>query len=865
MRGVRCWLKRFPFLIMMLFAPPVSAQEPGRGVLALSTEDELGGMLVGAKVTLIEVETQRTRELATDERGQGAFEGLTPGNYVMTVTSPGFRTLERRLAVGTERPRPLKLQLQVEVSETVDVSETRRPQIQRARTEENGDAIPVDDDLLAGVPLGFGKDRMVEYLSHFLSPIVGTPTIVVDGQEVSGLSLPAKAIAGLVINRNPYSAEYRRPGKSKIEVMSQDGSKTHYHFDASVLLGDSALNARNAFAEEKPDLQQRLGEMQFGGPLQSWKGSYLLSGSAGDDRTTSIVNAVTETGAPRTLVPGRLSERFFRGRFDLGTRSDRLQYSFKYDYESGRDRSRGVGGLALPELAYDKDETTQSVRFGVHSIVSPSLVNDTRLSMVRPVETVGNQASGPMIVVNGAFRGGANQKFSRSRAVEAEIQDAATYFRGAHTIRFGGRFRPQFATTTDASNFGGTFEFANLERFNARQPFVFRVNQGTPQLEYGPHVADAFFQDEIKLRPALSLMLGARYDFESYIGDHNNVAPRVAFAFAPGTQKTNVRGGVGVFYDRLGDSAIEQALLFDGARTRTLVFTNPSFPNPFAAGPGIVATPSRYELAPDLSAGYLVHSNISIEHQIWRRTMVSVDLSHVRGVDLFRVRDLNAPLPGTSLRPDPTVREIIQIESTGAMRSNSVQVTFNRKGVAFDGAAVYTYARTDNDTPGASAGGSLASALPANNYDPGAEWGRADFDVRHRFSLTGLLSLTHGFHVGSILELKSGKPYEVTTGFDDNGDTRATDRPAGFQRNAGQAPGFARLDLRLKKLFETPRPLKRRVTDESGELELSIDAFNVLNRVNYREIVGVRSSPFFGRPISAESARAIQFAITYSF
>jgi hypothetical protein len=266
-----------------------------------------------------------------------------------------------------------------------------------------------------------------------------------------------------------------------------------------------------------------------------------------------------------------------------------------------------------------------------------------------------------------------------------------------------------------------------------------------------------------------------------------------------------------------------------------------------------------------LSTGYLVQSSISLERELRKRTSLAIEYSHLRGVSLFRARDLNAPLPGTSLRPDPAFREIVQIESTGSMRSHAVSVTFHAGSGAFEGSAIYTYARTENDTPGAKASGALAFTLPVNNYDPGAEWGRADFDVRHRFNLTGLLSLTHGFYVGSILELRSGKPYEITTGFDDNGDTRATDRPAGVGRNAGQAPGFARLDLRLKKLFETARPLKRRVTDDRGELEFNIDAVNVLNRINYREIVGVRSSPLFGLPISAEGARAIQFAISYKF
>jgi hypothetical protein len=469
-----------------------------------------------------------------------------------------------------------------------------------------------------------------------------------------------------------------------------------------------------------------------------------------------------------------------------------------------------------------------------------------------------------MIVVHGAFLGGHNQSFRHSRSVEAEVQNIATYFRGPHTIRFGGRFHPQFVTTTDATNFGGTFEFSNLDMFGAGRPFVYRVNQGTPRIDYRPHVGDAFFQDEIKLRRDFSLMLGARYDFESYIHDYNNVAPRLAFAFAPGEQKTSIHGGVGVFYERLGESGVEQVLLFNGSQTRTVVITDPSYPNPFDAGTATVATSSRYQFAPDLSTGYLVQYSVSLERELRKRTTVTVEYANLRGVNLFRVRDLNAPLPGTSLRPDPTLREIVQIESTGSMKSNSINVTLNAGAGAFEGSAIYTYARTYNDTPGAKASGSLTFRLPANNYDPGAEWGRADFDIRHRFNLAGVLELPFGFQIGSILEVRSGKPYEITTGFDDNFDTNANDRPAGLGRNAGRSPGFSRLDLRLTKLFNTARPLKYPAA-QPGELAFSVDVLNALNRVNCREIVGVLSSPYFGRPVSAEQPRAIQFAISYSF
>src|SRR5206468_5432985 len=133
-----------------------------------------------------------------------------------------------------------------------------------------------------------------------------------------------------------------------------------------------------------------------------------------------------------------------------------------------------------------------------HTIVSASFVNDTRVSVGRETTAIGNDANGQsLIIVQGAFQGGVDQNFRRAREVNTEFQDIATYIRGAQSIRFGGRVKPQFTSITDATNFGGTFEFANLEMFRAGQPFVYRVNQGTTQIEYRPHVADAFFQDEI--------------------------------------------------------------------------------------------------------------------------------------------------------------------------------------------------------------------------------------------------------------------------------------------------------------------------------------------------------------------------------
>ena len=109
----------------------------------------------------------------------------------------------------------------------------------------------------------------------------------------------------------------------------------------------------------------------------------------------------------------------------------------------------------------------------------------------------------------------------------------------------------------------------------------------------------------------------------------------------------------------------------------------------------------------------------------------------------------------------------------------------------------------------------------------------------------------------------SGLPYNITTGFDNNGDGVANDRPAGLPRNAGKSPKFFQLDMRLAKMWELKRPLDPQ--EDPAEFELFLDVFNVLNTINYTDIVGVTSSSRFGLPSLAEKGRQLQLGFSYSF
>src|SRR5260370_42076407 len=150
---------------------------------------------------------------------------------------------------------------------------------------------------------------------------------------------------------------------------------------------------------------------------------------------------------------------------------------------------------------------------------------------------------------------------------------------------------------------------------------------------------------------------------------------------------------------------------------------------------------------------------------------------------------------------------------------------------------------------------------PANNYDLSGEWGRSDFDRRHRFELLGTLNPGKWLNLGVALSLYSGAPYNLTTGLDQFHDGIANDRPAGVPRNNLQGPGYADLDLRWSYDFFLVKSKK----EKGPVVTFGVDAFNVLNRVNLITFIGNLSSPFFGQAVAAQPPRRLQLSARIRF
>src|SRR5499426_1753897 len=303
--------------------------------VVLNTSEEV---IPGASVILRRNGVSKPLAVApSDARGSFRFSRVASGNYEIEIQKNAFKPAVIQLTIGARAPAPLRVVLSVaDLREEVAV-EDRSGQV-NTDPSENLDVVKLDRDALNNLPV-LGNDVIgaVANLVDASSTGSGGATVLVDGLETTR-KVPASMLQEVRINQSPYSAEFARPGRGRIEVITKAGA-AEYHGEIGFIFRDSRFDARNAFALERPPERRRIFEGTLTGPLgRGKKTSFFFNGNREEEDLQAVVFARTPAAlVPENVAtPQRQSEFSFRVNHQV---SEKSTYSIRFDFTEDSSRN----------------------------------------------------------------------------------------------------------------------------------------------------------------------------------------------------------------------------------------------------------------------------------------------------------------------------------------------------------------------------------------------------------------------------------------------------------------------------------------------------------------------------------------------
>ncbi|HJU44705.1 MAG TPA: hypothetical protein VJ691_17895, partial [Vicinamibacterales bacterium] len=554
----------------------------------------------------------------------------------------------------------------------------------------------------------------------------------------------------------------------------------------------------------------------------------------------------------------------------------------------------GVGDFDLPERAYATDNSTDIFRVRSTSVIGKKLFSEFRFSVIDSILSTTSSSAAPTIRVNDSFNaGGAGQMGDRS-AREIEIAQNFDFTIGRkHSFRAGLLLEAGWWDSDQRANAFGTYTFTSMANYLLGRPATYTIRTGDPVVNYSQVKAGWFIQDDFRPTRSLQLSLGLRQEVQTQVDSRWNVAPRAAFTWNA-TRTTTLRGGYGIFYDWFDAGVYEQTIRVDGNHQVDVIVQNPSFP--FTGSVGERLPPSVIRSG-SLEQPIIQQASFGLEKPLTPWMDFRTDYMWTRGFNTLRSVNVNAPLNG--IRPDPSFGNITEIQSTGKRALDRFTVALNARYMPrrMMGMVMYQLASARNfaDTP---------TLLPSDSTNPDADWGPSAQDVRHRIFFNVNTPLGRGVRMGLGVQGASALPYNITTGFDTNGDSVFNDRAPGVSRNSGRGATQWTSNMRINKsiglggvrqgppnmpLPPPPPPpggaMNQRVgggpggpgggdgpqmvvmegTNSRYRLDLFLNVQNLFNRTNYNAFVGNMLSPFFGTATSAGPARRVEIGASISF
>jgi hypothetical protein len=739
------------------------------------------------------------------------------------------------------------------------------------------------------------------------------------GRQTVFTNVPLGAVQELTVLTSAFSAEYGRTAGAAVNLVTRSGT--------NVFKGDLVGVYRPA------SLQPKAPVTGFDVGDELWQGSGVLSGPVVTDRVYFLAggeynsqdrgSAITSPLAPGVYT-GFYRQRLFFARADADlSSSQHLIARFNLDDFSDSNPQDVVGGLNLPSSGREFRRNTYSGQLAETAVLSGTAFNDARLigSAGTPITQFDPLAPSPQLVRPGVSTEG-ESRVALLTDHQYQFADTFSLSLGSHFVKLGGDVISS-RSGGNGQEFGAPFVLGQFTFKTGISPSiptsqltiadVARYTEGFGAVTYSVSETlwSLFAQDDWRPRSDLVLNLGLRYDRQTLTDAKSNYSPRIGFAWNPGGDTaTAIRGDYGIYYSEIRAN-IEAGFALNGPTGFFNFSVAPGqtgFPTslaPVTSFPAGAPVPARdITLRPGRAAYYSQfldtsklrgypgelknprtdQATLGIEREVAPTWFLALDGVHSRTTDIDRNLDLNAPAVFVRTAPGQTrsaaaadltrpilpvnggYRRVLVTVNSGESKYDALQVNLHKNFAGKAGLLVsYTWSHTRNNVEQDAPGGD-----PNDFNQLGQEWADSLLDQRHRVVVSGWTLLASRLSAGGVITAASGRPYNITTGADNNGDGALVDRPvingSVVGRNAGRGGAVYDISLFLAREF----PLG------AANLTLRAEVFNLANHANvfgYNGVYGNDPSgtplPTFGLPVggaaSVEPGRQFQFQARVTF
>ena len=934
-------------LLLSAFATFTAAQSPNTATMLVVVTDQTGAVVTDAHVTVLNTATGDSHEAVTGSDGRATFAALSlTGTYKVTVVREGFGTEERQdLSLRSGETATLKVTLlagsqKAEVTVYGTAEGVRAdPQIGLPLPSNQLQQLPILGRKVSSLPLlnsafrqGKGTGDLFVNQVYFITGAGSrrATTVTLDGanndegwgRQTAIATIPLGAIQEMAVISNAFSAEYGWTSGPALNIVTKSGTN-NVHGEGLFLIRPGDWQAKTFSTKGfcppsvttcvTPSTLQAINPVDIPDALQQYSGT--IGGPIVHDRTFFFAttdytrqNRTTflSTSLPAFVLPadgnlaytGHYRQFLFNGRVDHKlTSNQNLMFRFNVDRFSDDNPQDAVGGTNAPSVARRYSRRSWTTQVNHTATINSRLLNEARFAYLHgdPVTLWEAQTLSTTYTRGGAVPFTIGQsRASDLWGHQLQFSDTISWSVGKHYLRFGGSVIHHTSGGTGSepgTAILGTFTFRNTTTAPFGQLTLADVQNYTQPINFGISSYDLsqwlntlFVQDNMRLHRDFTLDVGLRYDRQTLTDAKNNFAPRIGFAWHPGSDSRLVlRGGYAMYYTQIRANAVAGYLVngLDGLTTYTATPGQTGFPTclvgsclPVTVDPKTIPASqlparditiraglrdfyreqfARFGLNFDKLPNYpdkLVNPRSQVttfgaEREFFKGMFFGADYVHQHWTNLDRTVDLNAPTPFNRTAPGQTrsvaaanatrpilpvnggVRQVNVIMNLGIADYDGLQTQFSYRGSRRMYAAVsYTLSKATNtfEPDGNGIGPNESNITQLGEI----ERGPSVVDQRHRAVITFYYHFPFDITAGTVSMFASARPFNATTGIDNNGDGINNDRPvingAIISKSAFRGTPTSEVAVFVEKRFKF---------SESKSLAVRLEGFNLFNHGNF--------------------------------